>query len=111
MIDLDRDERRVISALLDAASAAGYFVSVFDGEGWAAKPALDQTAARLVIGRTEASLLRFRQSAACGKPVFGPVVGDVSLIHGNGVDVIHDHTDNPEIQAMVREAVLSGAAS
>lgn len=113
MTDLSYSERLIISVLLDDAAAAGYLVSVYDGEEWACNQSADQTAVRLVIGDTDETTLRFRNPAAlddCGKP---EVVGSVALIHGNGADVISDYSDNPAMCAVLdrANAVADGLAA
>lgn len=98
MLDLAADERRIISALLEDAAAAGLLVSVYDGEEWACQPTADQTAVRLVIGDSDETTLRFRD------PATRVVVGSVLLIHGNGCDVISDYSDNPAMAALLARA-------
>lgn len=106
MIDLAHDERAIIAALLDDAAAAGYLVSVYDGEEWAVKPTHDQTPVRLHIGATDETTLRFRDPAKLNDRGVADVVGSVLLIHGNGCHVIADHSDNAATAALVRRASI-----
>lgn len=105
MIDLPSDERAIIAQLLDDAAAAGYLVSVHDGEGFAVRISSDQTAIRLAIGDTDETMLLFRDPARVdqhGKPA---LVGFVSLVHGNGFSVIHDFSDNAETAGFLAPAL------
>ena len=104
MIDLPSDERAIIAQLLDDAAAAGYLVSVHDGEGFAVRISSDQTAIRLAIGDTDETTLLFRDPARVdqhGKPA---LVGFVFLVHGNGFSVIHDFPTMPRLRGFLLRA-------
>lgn len=104
MKHLDHSERAIIAAILDAASARGLLVSVFDGEEWPVVGG-DARAAASSIGDTDETILRFRGPATGSSDVrAAPSVGWVSLIHGNGLDVIHDHADTPTMRALLAPA-------
>lgn len=94
------DERRIISALLSDAKGSGLLVSVHDGEEWAVPLTSDYAAARRAFGATGETLLRFASGAADAL-----VLGSVWLIHGNGVDVIADYSDNPAMSDLLRRSL------
>lgn len=102
---LPLSERKIIGAILDAAASRGLLVSVFDGEEWALKASADFVAARSVIGATCETTLRFRNPAGLDADTVPASVGAVSLIHGNGCDVIHDFTDSPEMAGLLAGAL------
>lgn len=95
-------EQRIAEQLIAAALAAGYTVSVnddFAGEGeWTVKRSVDATAILAALGTTGGDLLRFRDAdgMACV----------VSLVWGNGADLIHDSSSTPETEALVRAALI-----
>ena len=107
MIDLPSDERAIIAQLLDDAAAAGYLVSVHDGEGFAVRISSDQTAIRLAIGDTDEATLRFRDASRSYSDgaQSRELVGWVYLIHGNGADVISDYSDNAETAGLLAPAL------
>lgn len=105
MRDLPLIERRIIDAILDAAAARGWLVSVHDGEQWALAPSRDRAAIAGAIGATEQTMLRLRDPNGWPDPKHGPLVGDVDLIHGNGCDVIHDYSDVPALSEMLAPAL------
>jgi hypothetical protein len=101
-------ERAIISRLLDDAAAAGFIVSVFDGEVWALTASSDFPAVAALVGATGETTLRFRDPSTLnerGKPA---LVGFVFLVHGNGSDVISDYSDTPALSALLAGA--SGVA-
>jgi hypothetical protein len=88
-------EKKIIGELVRKALAMNYAVSVYDGEEWPLKQSSDYEAITAEVGATCTTELRFRKTSDRTR------VGDVLLIHGNEEDVISDHTDNPEVAALV----------
>lgn len=103
---LPSDDFAIVSALLDAALAKGYSVSVHDGEAWPVKRSTDRAALMDAIGTTDMDTLRIR------KPC-GAVVGSLVLVYGNGDwSTIADGTVSPEIEALTVAAErAAGGAS
>lgn len=93
-------ERRIIKKLVQDAIAAGYCVSHHNGEEYTVRCSRDPAAIMAVIAQTDEETLTIRKENM-------QRVGWVHLVYGNdGHDVIADHTDNPEMTAL-----LSGATS
>lgn len=90
-------ERIIIQEILGAADARFLSVSVFDGEEWALKKSRDFQMIKGVVGATDETTLRFRDSE-------GAVVGSVFLVHGNECDVIGDYTDTPAMVDLMASA-------
>lgn len=97
------DERKIISAITGEAERLGYSMSVWDGEEWACGPTRNRLSVHREIGATDQTQIRFRLSVPDDAGKF-PVVGSVLLVHGNGCDVIADHTDNDAIAALLAPA-------
>lgn len=96
---IDPTERRIISKMVKDALAAGHSISVFDGEEWPIERATDYGKITAEIAATDETTLRFFTRE-------GGAIGGVLLVHGNGAEVISDHTANPET-----EALLAGAGA
>ena len=93
-------ERRTATRLVAAALAAGYTVSVYDGEEYTVKRSRESKKILEALASTEMDTLVIRDSA-------GERVGSLVLIWGNdetGEELIADHTDNPEIEALANAA-------
>jgi hypothetical protein len=93
-------ERRTATRLVAAALAAGYTVSVYDGEEYTVKRSRESKKILEALASTEADTLVIRDSA-------GERVGDLCLIWGNdetGSELIADHTDNAATTALYNAA-------
>ncbi|MER8641018.1 hypothetical protein [Mesorhizobium sp. M1252] len=88
-------EKRIITAILKRALAAGYSVSVFDGEEWALRRSVDLEAITAECHATDETTLRFWDATR-------NQMGSIWLVHGNEDDVISDHTDNSPMAALVK---------
>ena len=99
-------ERLVIDAILNEAEARHLLVSVYDGEEWAVTATGNMADVRREVAATEATVLAFRDPAQLsprdGRP---SMLGRVILVHGNGCDVISDHTDTREMAALLAPAL------
>jgi hypothetical protein len=99
-------ERKIINRLIDDALAAGYAISVNDGEETTVKQSQDRAAIRGAMATTDTDILTFWD------PKGGPTVGVskrlgfVWLIYGNDCDVISDYSAN---EAM--DTLLAGASA
>ena len=93
-------ETAIARRLVAAAIAAGYLISVRDGiEGDGELTVQNSTDLRTIsdaLQTTEGDKLILRTAAAPHR-----MVGTVTLIWGNGEDLISDHTDTPAIDALV----------
>lgn len=101
---LSSDEQTIIGAILDAAFAAGYLVSVYDGEEWPLISSDFRPAIEEVIGDTDTTTLRFRTRARLNNAGMPAKVGSVFLVHGNDYDVISDCSDNHETAVLLHHA-------
>lgn len=82
-------EAKIARKLLMDARAKGYLISVYDGEEWVVKKETSITIVMSALGSTDSDQLRFRDPNLTER---GGYVGTVSLIYGNGCDVISDWT-------------------
>lgn len=85
------DERAIVDRLIRGGLERGYQVSVSDGEEWAIKLSTDYAAITAKVAATDTTILHFTNPAQADR-IIGR--GSVLLIHGNGSDVVSDHTDN-----------------
>jgi ABC-type thiamine transport system substrate-binding protein len=93
-------ERRTATRLVAAALAAGYTVSVYDGEEYTVKRSRESKKILEALASTEEDTLLIRDSA-------GERIGALMLIWGNdqtGEELIADHTDNAEMNALASAA-------
>jgi hypothetical protein len=93
-------ERGVATRLVRAALHAGYTVSVYDGEEYTVKRSRRERQILDALASTEEDWLVIRNSA-------GERLGSLRLIWGNdeaGEELIADHTDKPEIEALANAA-------
>ena len=93
-------ERRTATRLVAAALAAGYTVSVYDGEEYTVKRSRKSTEILEALATTGEDVLVIRDSA-------GERLGVLSLIWGNeesGECLIADHTDNDAMEALYQAA-------
>jgi hypothetical protein len=89
-------ERRAAADLVTNALAAGYSVSVYDGEEWTVKRATNVKTVLEALATTGEDTLRIRY--ATGEPC-----GSFWLIWGNardGSELIADHSDNDICNAL-----------
>lgn len=87
-------ERPIIEALIRRVLDKGYTISVFDGNVCALGKSKDFEAITAEVNATDITEFLIRDSDA-------RKIGWVIFIHGNDEDVIHDHTDNPEMEELV----------
>jgi hypothetical protein len=93
-------ERRTATRLVAAALAAGYTVSVYDGEEYPVKRSRKSKEILEALASTEEDWLVIRDGA-------GERLGSLRLIWGNdqtGEELIADYTDKPEIEALANAA-------
>ena len=84
------DERKIIDAILnEAVVKRGLAISVFDGEETVLVASSDLEAITSEIGATEETTLRLRNPLENNK-----LVGNIWLVHGNGYDVVCDHSES-----------------
>lgn len=81
---LSEVEARVVRALVDSALAAECTVSVWDGEAWALRSSRDPAAIEAALCSTEVDVLNLRRA--------GARIGTVTLVYGNGPDVVADYS-------------------
>ena len=84
------DERAIVDRLIRKALELGYTVGVHDGEELALSRSSDYEAITSRVAMTDETHLIFR----LGGTLDQKLVGKVYLVHGNGEDVVSDHSDN-----------------
>lgn len=92
-------EARVARRLVRAALAAGYTISVNDGEEWTVKRSTREREILDALASTGEDMLRLRL------PASGEAVGSFWLVYGNdpdGSELIADHTDNETCDSLYR---------
>lgn len=92
-------ERRVARRLIKAGIAAGYTVSINDGEEWTVRRSTDEREILAALASTGQDYVRFYRG--------DDSVGTTVLIWGNdetGEELIADHTDNDAMSALANAA-------
>lgn len=92
-------ERQIIDTLIDTILDAGHFITVHDGEEYAIRFSNDKDAITAEVAATDETIFRIRRADKSQ-------IGMIALIHGNGIDLIHDMTDTPETLALAKPAEL-----
>jgi hypothetical protein len=90
-------EKQIAERIVDGALAAGYTVSVYDGEEWVLQQSSNPPDIVAAMYSTDTDTLRFYL------PESGKAVGSIMLVCGNGEDVVADHSDLPAINELVAE--------
>lgn len=91
-----RIEREVIRAFVNQATAAGFLITVDNGEDCPVKMSRDVTAIMAGIMQTDEETLRLYHGTEDGHPT-SQQIGWVYLVYGNdGWDVICNYTTNLE---------------
>ena len=100
---LDKDERKIISKLLDAILADPLcHVEVPDEEGVSLRPSRDRRQVErgtAAAGETYYIVFRAQPNGDLHR------VGFIRLIHGNGVDVISDYSDKADLERLIQPAL------
>ena len=95
---VDETERHIIDKLIDTILGAGHMIMVYDPEEGPSNRLDDKAAIQAEVGATDETTFKvYRETDGVYK-------GRIILIHGNGTDVISDHTDSPFMYAMVQPA-------
>lgn len=92
-------ETKVLARLIAAAFAAGFVISVDDGEGFAVKRSTDKAQIIEAATAVDMATLVFRDAAT------GIKTGWVLLVFGNasdGSELIADYSANPATEALVK---------
>ena len=90
-------EARAARKLVKAALAAGYCVSVSDGEEWTVKKSTNASEIIDALCTTGEDILRLRD------PADGAAIGSFLLVYGNdddGSELLADYTDNNVCNAL-----------
>lgn len=85
-------EGRICRRLITHALAAGYCISVNDGEDWVVKKSRNIVEIIGAMSSTDSDVLTFRDPTDKSTNNVGRKVGSVVLIYGNGNDVISDYS-------------------
>jgi hypothetical protein len=93
-----RLEQRLARRLVKRLLAAGLALSIYDGEEWALTRSRDLDAIWGALGETDSDLIRAYDSQ-------GEHVGFVTLIWGNGEDLLSDWTDGGVVDGIARDLV------
>ena len=97
--DLQKLERRIVRAVAEDAIAYGYDVSVHDEEEVAVPYTTSMFDIMAEVGATDMTYLHFRDRRS------GNYTGWVMFVHGNGHEVLTDHTANPDVDDIVSRAM------
>lgn len=92
-------ERQIIDLIIKDALDAGLTISVSDGEEWPLKKSTDYEAITAEVHATCETQFAFRTAET------GAKFGWVYLVHGNDCDVISDYSDNPQTEALLKNAM------
>lgn len=95
-----KDEREIVDRLIVCALERNYLVSLHDGEEIVLSRSSSYEDITANIAATDMTILTFLDTSIEGSAGKGIVI----LIHGNGEDVISDHTDNDLIGDLVAHA-------
>jgi hypothetical protein len=96
---MQEQEREIIERLVSDVLAAGYVVSVFDGEATALKRSDDLSEIMGALASTDMDTLIVSESP------LGVWLGNVDLVYGNDPwEVIADHTDTPLMRDLLAGA-------
>ena len=94
-------ELSIAKAIISRGLAAGYQVSVWEGEGYALRYSRDIAAIMEALQSTDEDVIHFSQHVNEGKGAFRKYLGWVMLVWGNGEDVVADHSYNEVIDRLV----------
>ncbi|MCK1543374.1 hypothetical protein IVB12_15770 [Bradyrhizobium sp. 179] len=92
-------ELDIITRLIEIAREKDYTISVFDGEEYAVKRETDKAVILAAMAATEMDTLVLRDPA-------GVRIGSVTLIYGNDLEVISDHSDNVLTNEVVARTMM-----
>ncbi len=101
-------EQGIAKKLIELSLAAGYTVSVFDGEETALKRSTDADAIMAALGSTDEDTLILRKPEQLTKDT---PIGSILLIWGNEHDLISDHTDNVATNELVARAMMEATGA
>jgi hypothetical protein len=94
-------EKKIATKIVTDALAAGYAVSVFDGEAYAVQFSKDREIILSGMASTGEDLLSFHTGEG---QRHGKSSGSVYLVWGNDCDLIADHTDNEAMRTLLAGA-------
>lgn len=94
-------EARIATALVGVILGSGHRIAVLDEEGVAQRVTADRALIEAALAQTEMNVLSVYRVKADG---LTERVGGITLIWGNGDDLISDYSDVPIIAGLVRSA-------
>ena len=103
---IDPTEAAIINKLITAIKAENLLMRVYDGEAFATAWTSSRKTIQAMCAQTDYTVLHLKEE-------WDAPVGTVTLIHGNGEDVISDWSvprDNPEAE-MKLDAICEGASA
>lgn len=92
---MSETEHKILQHLIDVAALHGFEVVCVDDGGDTPEPVTSKEEAIEAVDAVEMSSLRFVDES---RPSFW-----VSVILGNGRDLIHDYTDRPEVRGIMEQ--------
>jgi len=99
---LRADEAKIITEIISRAIEKDYLIRVqYDGDEWATDWTQDVPKIEAEVAATAYTVLHFATKPVGPIATIGKRVGIVLLVHGNGVEVVSDYTDKPEVEALV----------
>lgn len=94
---MDKVEAEIINLAISGILEAGCMISVSDGEVYVLKRSRDRAAIQREVAATDETIFLVRTAD-------GERVGVVYFIHGNGPDVLADHSANDSMESMLKAA-------
>lgn len=91
---LNIHEMMIARRIIEDALYLDYKMSVYDGEETIVHKSSDFWEVYGALGTTDYDAIRFYAD--------GKLIGSVALVWGNDTDVIHDWSDTPEIDRLMR---------
>lgn len=93
----DQDERAIARRLVNDIIDNGYRITVYDGGAYPVQKSKKPMEVFAALGTTDMDTLTiYGRTRNC--------VGSVTLVYGNGLDLIADHTNNETMRHLVRGA-------
>jgi hypothetical protein len=78
-------EKKIATAIVEAALAKGWTIGVYDGEEWALKRSSSKDEIIKALASTDEDVLTIRDAG-------GEAMGSIYLVWGNGEDLVSDHS-------------------
>lgn len=95
---INKTEAQIINRVITGGLANGGSISIFDGEEWLPKKSTTRADIQAEVATTDETTFKIRDKK-------GTVLGFVYFVHGNGLDVLSDYSDNEETELVIKSAM------